>query len=82
MIGDCPPENRAGGSREEAAHTLGRTTFTRFQEKLNWKLDLERALDAVLDAGSGDLGLIERNLVEAATSMLAVAGEIRRGLRQ
>jgi hypothetical protein len=77
-----PPESRAGGPREAAHHTLDKIPITRYAEKLNWKRALESALDAVLEAESGDLGLIERNLVDAATSMLAVASEIRRELRQ
>ena len=78
-----PPGNRAGSPREEAAHTtLGKANVTQCPEKFKWKRALESALDGVLEAESGDLGLIERNLVEAATEMLCVAAEIRRKLRQ
>ena len=51
-------------------------------EKIKWKRALELALDAVVEAESGDLGLIARNLVEAATAMLVVASEIQGRLRQ
>jgi hypothetical protein len=47
-----------------------------------WRRSLALALDGVLEAEPGDLGLIEPNLVEAATEMLAAAAEIRRRLRQ
>ena len=50
--------------------------------KLKWKRSLELALDAIVEAESGDLGLIERNLVGAATEILSVAAEIRMRLRQ
>jgi hypothetical protein len=80
--GGAPPGSRAGGPREAAHHTLGKATFTRFQEKLKWKRDLEWALDAVLELQSGDLGLVARNLTESATVMLTIAAEIRRELRQ
>jgi hypothetical protein len=50
--------------------------------KAQVKRALELALDGVLEAESGDLGLIERNLVESATEMLVVASEIRRRLRR
>ena len=50
--------------------------------KLKWKRVLELAFDAVVEAESGDLGLIARNLVEAATAMLVVASEIQGRLRQ
>jgi hypothetical protein len=36
----------------------------------------------MLEAENGELGLIERNLVEAATEMLEVAAEIRGELRR
>jgi hypothetical protein len=54
----------------------------RLQElgKLKWKRSLELALDAIVEAESGDL--IERNLVGEATEMLSVAAEIRTRLRQ
>ena len=78
-----PHGNRAGGPSEEAAHhSLDGTHVRRFRQELNWKRALESALDAVLEAQSGDIGLIERNLVESATEMLAVASEIRRRLRR
>jgi hypothetical protein len=50
--------------------------------KFKWKRSLELALDAVTEAKSRDLGLLERNLVEAATEMLRVASEIRSRLWQ
>jgi hypothetical protein len=76
-----PHGNRAGGPREEAAHTddSGRNV-TQYSEKVKaWKRSLELAFDGVLEAENGDLGLIERNLVEAATEMVAAAirGELR-----
>jgi hypothetical protein len=47
-----------------------------------WKQTLQHAHEAVEEADSGDLGLIDRNLVEAGTQMLVVATEIRAELRQ
>jgi hypothetical protein len=81
--GGAPPGNKKGGPREEAAHTLDKTNITQCAEKFkSWKRTLALAFDGVLEAESGDLSLIERNLVESATEMLRVAGEIRRQLRQ
>ena len=79
-----PPGNKEGGLREEAAHnTLCKTNITQCAEQCkSWKRTLALALDGVLEAASGDLGLVERNLVESATEMLAVAAEIRWRLRQ
>ena len=51
-------------------------------ERVKWKRSLELALDAVLEAESGDLALVAKNLLEAATMMLLVASEIRGRLRQ
>ena len=51
-------------------------------DKHRWKRSLECACEPMLEAQSGNLCLIERNLVESATEMLSVAAEIRRGLRQ
>jgi hypothetical protein len=80
--GGAPPESRAGGPRKEAAHhALDRTHVRHSPQKIKWQRALELALDGVLEARSGDIALIERNLVESATSMLEVAGEIRRRLR-
>jgi hypothetical protein len=50
--------------------------------QVKWKRSLENCLDAAIEAESGDLGMVERNLVEAATEMLSVAYEIRAKLRQ
>jgi hypothetical protein len=78
-----PPGSSEGGPREEAAHNpLSRTHVTHSLQNLKWKRALESALDGVLEAQSGDIALIERNLVESATEMLEIAAEIRRGLRQ
>jgi hypothetical protein len=82
--GGAPPGNRAGGRREEAAHTddSGRNV-RQYSEKVKmWERSLALSLDGMLEAETGDLGLIQRNLVEAATEMLAVAAEIRGELRQ
>jgi hypothetical protein len=44
--------------------------------------DLWLALDCVEECRSGDLGLVERNLIEGATAMLNAAAEVRATLRQ
>lgn len=49
---------------------------------VKWVRGLEAALDAVRESESGDIAMIERNLVESATEMLGVASEIRGKLRQ
>jgi hypothetical protein len=49
---------------------------------VKWARHLELALDAVHESKSGDIGLMERNLVEGATEMLSLASEIRAKLRQ
>jgi hypothetical protein len=55
-----------GGPRKDAAHGDGSGShITQYSEKLKWKRLLEWALDAVLEAEFGDLGLIQLNLVEA-----------------
>ena len=71
------PRSRAGGPGEAAHTDYALSVITPSTEKLKWKRSLELALDAVTEAKSGDLGLIERNLVDAATEMLRVASEIR-----
>jgi hypothetical protein len=80
---DAPPGDEkaalAGGDLETKQDI--RDTIQQ-AEQLKWKHSLELAIDALIEAQSGDLGLIERNLVEAATEMLKVASEIRRRLRQ
>jgi hypothetical protein len=80
----APPGNKkaalAGGNVE--ANEYDNQEVTQDATKLKWKRSLELALDAVTEAKSGDLGLIERNLVEAATEMLGVASEIRGALRR
>jgi hypothetical protein len=77
-----PPKEKAALAGGDLEANNVRHLFTHATKKLKWKRSLEYALDAVLEAESGDLGLIARNLVESATEMLAVAAEIRRGLRQ
>jgi hypothetical protein len=77
-----PPNEKAALAGGDLEANNVRHLFTHKTGKSKWKRDLEWALDAVLEADCGDLGLIERNLVEAATSMLEVASEIRRELRQ
>ena len=51
-------------------------------ENVKWIQRLEFCIDAIYESLSGDLGLVARNLVESATEMLVVAGEIRRRLRK
>jgi hypothetical protein len=77
-----PPKEKAALAGGDLESNQRQTHFTRSQEKFKWKRALELALDSVLETESGDLGLIQRNLVEAATEMLQVAAEIRRELRQ
>jgi hypothetical protein len=77
-----PPKEKAALAGGDLETNQCRAHFTHDSKKLKWRRSLERALDAVLEAESGDLGIVERNLIEAATSMLDVAGEIRRELRQ
>jgi hypothetical protein len=78
---DAPPGDEkaalAGGDLETEQDIRNATQQA---EKLKSKRALELAIDAVIEAKSGDLGLIERNL--AATEMFGVASEIRRRLRQ
>ena len=57
-------------------------TITVMNLTVKWVRELNHALDAIEESKSGDIGLVERNLVEGATQMLAVASEIRRTLRQ
>ena len=82
VIEKSPPRSRAGGPGEAAHTDYALSVITPSPEKLKWKRSLELALDAIVEAESGDLGLIERNLVGAATEMLSVAAEIRMTLRQ
>jgi len=77
-----PPKEKAALAGGDLEANQRHAHLTHETENRKWKRALEWALDAVLEADSGDLGLIERNLVEAATSMLEVAGEIRKSLRQ
>jgi hypothetical protein len=77
-----PPNEKAALAGGDLEANQRQTHFTHETEKSKWKRSIELTLDAVLEAESGDLGLIERNLVAAATEMLCVASEIRRRLRQ
>ena len=75
----APPKEKGRlGGRPDLEANQRQTHLAHETDRRKWKHSLERALDAE----SGDLGLIERNLVESATEMLSVAAEIRRGLRQ
>ena len=82
VIEKSPPRSRAGGPGEAAHTDYALSVIMPSPAKLKWKRALELALDAVVKAESGDLGLIARNLVEAATAMLVVASEIQGRLRQ
>ena len=63
VIEKPPPRNRAGGPGEAAHNDYALSVITPSPEKLKWKRALELALDAVVEAESGGLGLIARNLV-------------------
>jgi hypothetical protein len=78
-----PPKEKAALAGGDLEANQRQTHFTQCAEKFkSWKRTLALAFDGVSEAESGDLGLVERNLVESATEMLAVAAEIRSRLRQ
>ena len=73
--------SRLRAARRKAKHRKVRIILYQV-ERVKWKRALELALDAILEAESGELEMIARNLLEAATVMLLVASEIRGRVRQ
>ena len=74
-----PPENGKGalaGAQSLVVNeqTTGPITVRGLHVK--WVRQLELALDSVRESKSGDIGLMERNLVEGATEMLSLASQI------